>query len=139
MRELKLVLYVEDDPDIQMVAQMALEVVGGLKLRSCTSGQEALDAATTCQPDLILLDVMMPGLDGPATLAQLRKLPNTASTPVVFMTAKVQTAEVAYYKTLGALGVIAKPFDPMQLAQAVRHPHDISEIGLALAALQSEQ
>ncbi|MFL6656898.1 MAG: response regulator [Massilia sp.] len=120
MRELNLVLYVEDDPDIQMVAQMALEVVGGLTLRSCSSGQEAIDAAATCQPDLILLDVMMPGLDGPATLAQLRKLPNTASTPVVFMTAKVQTAEVAYYKTLGALGVIAKPFDPMQLAQQVR-------------------
>jgi CheY-like chemotaxis protein len=71
-------------------------------------------------PDLILLDVMMPGMDGPATLAELRKLPATAATPVIFMTAKVQTAEVAYYKSIGAIGVIAKPFDPMLLAQQVR-------------------
>ncbi|MES2316492.1 MAG: response regulator [Pseudomonadota bacterium] len=120
MNELKLVLYVEDDPDIQMVAQMALEVVGGLALRSCSSGQEALRAAAECRPDLLLLDVMMPGMDGPATLAGLRALPNTAATPVIFMTAKVQAAEVAHYKALGALGVIAKPFDPMQLAQQVR-------------------
>ncbi len=120
MRELKLVLYVEDDPDIQMVAQMALEVVGGLTLRSCSSGREALDAVASCQPDLILLDVMMPEMDGPSTLAELRKLPVTASTPVVFMTAKVQAAEVSHYKSLGAIGVIAKPFDPMQLAQQVR-------------------
>ncbi len=120
MKELKLVLYVEDDPDIQMVAQMALEVVGGLTLRSCSSGREALLAATGFAPDLILLDVMMPDMDGPATLAELRKLPATAHTPVVFMTAKVQAAEVAHYKSLGALGVIAKPFDPMLLAQQVR-------------------
>ena len=120
MRELKLVLYVEDDPDIQMVAQMALEVVGGLTLRSCASGREALRAVASCQPDLILLDVMMPDMDGPATLAELRKLPVTAATPVVFMTAKVQAAEVSHYKSLGAIGVIAKPFDPMQLAQQVR-------------------
>ncbi len=120
MRELNLVLYVEDDPDIQMVAQMALEVVGGLALRSCSSGREALAAVASCRPDLILLDVMMPDMDGPATLAQLRKLPATADTPVIFMTAKVQAAEVAHYKSLGALGVIAKPFDPMVLAQQVR-------------------
>jgi CheY-like chemotaxis protein len=121
MPELKLIMYVEDDPDIQMVAQMALEVVGGLTLRSCSSGKEALQAATAGPaPDLILLDVMMPGLDGPATLAELRKLPATATTPVIFMTAKVQAAEVTYYKSIGAIGVIAKPFDPMQLAQQVR-------------------
>jgi two-component system, OmpR family, response regulator len=120
MSELKFVLYVEDDPDIQMVAQMALEVVGGLTLRACSSGPEAIAAAASCRPDLILLDVMMPGMDGPSTLAELRKLASTAATPVVFMTAKVQAAEVAHYKTLGAIGVIAKPFDPMQLAQQVR-------------------
>ena len=120
MKTLKLVLYVEDDPDIQVVAQMALEVVGGLTLRMCSSGQEALDAAAQCTPDLLLLDVVMPGMDGPSALAALRKLPNTATTPAIFMTAKVQAAEVAHYKTLGALGVIAKPFDPMSLAQQVR-------------------
>ena len=120
MSELTRVLYVEDDPDIQMVAQMALEVVGGLTLRSCSSGQEALQAAADFAPDLILLDVMMPHMDGPSTLAGLRQLPGTAATPVVFMTAKVQSAEVTYYKSLGAVGVIAKPFDPMELAQQVR-------------------
>ena len=121
MRELKLVMYVEDDPDIQMVAQMALEVVGGLTLRTCASGQEAMQAAVSgVAPDLILLDVMMPGLDGPATLAELRKIPATTATPVIFMTAKVQAAEVSYYKSIGAIGVIAKPFDPMLLAQQVR-------------------
>jgi two-component system OmpR family response regulator len=120
MEELKLVLYVEDDPDIQMVAQMALETVGGLTLRTCGSGQAALAVAATCSPDLLLLDVMMPGMDGPTTLAELRKLPATADTPVIFMTAKVQAGEVAHYRSLGALGVIAKPFDPMQLAAQVR-------------------
>ena len=120
MKELINVLYVEDDPDIQMVAQMALEVVGGLTLRSCSSGRDAVLAAIDYTPDLILLDVMMPDMDGPATLAALRKLPRTATTPVVFMTAKVQAAEVSHYRSLGAVGVIAKPFDPMLLAQQVR-------------------
>ena len=120
MSELKHILYVEDDPDIQMVAQMALEVVGGFTLRTCSSGQEAIEAATQFSPDLILLDVMMPHMDGPGTLAALRALPATAGTPVIFMTAKVQAAEVTYYKSLGAVGVIAKPFDPMQLPQQVR-------------------
>ncbi len=120
MRELKTVLYVEDDLDIQMVAQMALEVVGGLSLRTCSSGWEAIDAASALHPDLILLDVMMPDMDGPATLKELRKMANTRDTPVIFMTAKVQAAEVAHYRSLGALGVVAKPFDPMLLAQQVR-------------------
>jgi two-component system, OmpR family, response regulator len=120
MAALDLVLYVEDDPDIQMVAQMALGAVGGLRLCTCSSGKEALAAAAGCTPDLLLLDVMMPGMDGPTLLAALRKLPSTAAAPVIFMTAKVQAAEVAHYRSLGALGVIAKPFDPMQLAQQVR-------------------
>ena len=120
MSELKTILYVEDDEDIQMVAQMALEMVGGLSLRTCSSGWEAIDAAGSLHPDLILLDVMMPDMDGPATLVELRKLPNTRETPVVFMTAKVQAAEVSHYRSLGAVGVIAKPFDPMLLAQQVR-------------------
>ncbi len=120
MNELKQVLYVEDDEDIQTVAQMALEMVGGLTLRTCSSGQDALRTAAQFNPDLILLDVMMPGMDGPMTLSELRKLPHLANTPVIFMTAKVQSAEVAHYRSLGALGVIAKPFDPMLLAQQVR-------------------
>lgn len=115
------ILYIEDDEDIQSVAKIVLEVVGGLTLRSCRSGKEALQPETvTFAPDLMLLDVMMPEMDGPTTLTKLREMPGLKNTPVIFMTAKVQTSEVEYYKSLGAIGVIAKPFDPMQLAEQVR-------------------
>jgi len=88
------VLYVEDEPDIRAVARIALETVGGFELKMCASGQEALDAAPAFSPDVILLDVMMPGLDGPSTFAALRAMPEMAKTPIVFMTAKVQTQDV---------------------------------------------
>lgn len=120
MSALNSILYVEDDGDIQTVAQIALEVVGGFQLKTCSSGREALREAESFVPDLLLLDVMMPEMDGPTTLEGLRKCANTKTTPVIFMTAKVQATEVAYYKSLGALGVIAKPFDPMSLATQVR-------------------
>ncbi|MFZ6814312.1 response regulator [Undibacterium sp. Rencai35W] len=114
------ILYVEDDADIQTVAQIALEVVGGFELIKCSSGSEALAAIHAgAVPDLLLLDVMMPNMDGPTTLAELRKLPATEATPVIFMTAKVQSVELDYYKSLGAIGVIAKPFDPMELSGQV--------------------
>lgn len=119
-RVLSNILYVEDDLDIQTVAQIALEVIGGFNLQTCSSGQQAMDAAHSgFAADLILLDVMMPKMDGPSTLAKLREIPQTSTTPVIFMTAKVQAGEVAYYKSLGALGVIAKPFDPMTLSDQV--------------------
>ncbi len=112
------ILYVEDDPDIRAVAQIALEVVGGFQLCSCASGHEAVAAIERgLQVDLLLLDVMMPDMDGPGTLRALRKLAATSKTPVVFMTAKVQSSEQDDYFDLGAVGVIAKPFDPMNLAQ----------------------
>ena len=120
MRTLQNILYVEDEPDIQAVAQVALEMVGGFTLKICSSGQEALEAVQTFAPDLILLDVMMPGMDGPTTMLELRKLPELLHTPMVFMTAKVQPGEISEYLALGALGVIAKPFDPMKLATEVR-------------------
>ena len=110
------ILYVEDEPDIQTVACMALETIGGFTVQACSSGQEAIDAAPAFSPDLILLDVMMPGMDGPATMEALRKLPVTADVDVIFMTAKVQSHEVEHYRELGAVEVIAKPFDPMTLA-----------------------
>jgi len=109
------ILYVEDDPDIQDVAKMSLEVVGGFTLKVCSSGAEALEAAEGFTPDLILLDVMMPGMDGPTTLQELRKIPALAHIPAVFMTAKVMSTDVAQYKALGVAEVIAKPFDPMTL------------------------
>jgi len=117
---LKRILYVEDEPDIQTVARLALETVGGFEVEVCGSGREALQRAEAFRPDLILLDVMMPGLDGPATLRELRGIEALARTPVVFMTARVQPHELADYRGMGAADVIAKPFDPMTLTDKVR-------------------
>ena len=116
---LRRILFVEDDPDIQVVATMALESLGGFAVVSCGSGAEALSRFAEISPDLVLLDVMMPGMDGPATLAALRQLPS-GNVPVVFMTARVQAHEIASYREMGAADVIAKPFDPMTLAATVR-------------------
>ena len=116
----KRVLFVEDDPDIQTVARMALEAVGGFTVLGCGSGAEALERVEAFAPDLILLDVMMPGMDGLETLRSLRLLPGAATVPVVFMTAKVQAQDVAEYRAAGAVDVIAKPFDPMALPATVR-------------------
>ncbi len=118
--ELKKILLVEDEPDIQSVARLALESVGGFSIEVCSSGQEALDRGPAFQPDLLLLDVMMPGMDGPSTLKALREKAQTASTPVIFMTAKVQEKEVAEYISMGALAAIAKPFDPMTLSDQIK-------------------
>ena len=120
MKTLSRILMVEDEPDIQAVAQVALETVGGFQVEMCSSGKEALDRVLASAPDLILMDVMMPGMDGPSTLQTLRANPATAGFPVIFMTAKVQAHEIARFIDLGALGVIAKPFDPMTLASTIR-------------------
>ncbi len=114
------ILHVDDEPDIREVVDMALTLDPELKVQSCASGGDALMAAADWMPDLILLDVMMPGMDGPATLAQLRESPQTAGIPVVFMTARAQTRELRHFISLGAEGVISKPFDPMTLATSVR-------------------
>jgi len=119
-RDLSKILYVEDDPDIQVVAQMALEMVGGFTVSICSSGQEAIEKAANFQPDMILLDVMMPGMDGPTTLANLRTIEGLQSTPAVFMTAKVMPSDIERYKGLGAVDVIVKPFDPMTLAARIK-------------------
>ncbi|MBT4838300.1 MAG: response regulator [Methylococcales bacterium] len=121
MPELKKVLYVEDEPDIQKVASLALETIGGLIVEVCSSGKEALEKAVDFDPDLLLLDVMMPEMDGPTTMAELRKIESLNKIPAVFMTAKVQPQEVEHLKGLeGVAGVISKPFDPMSLAQQLK-------------------
>ena len=117
---LRRILLVEDDPDVQVVAEFALSSVGGFSVEVCGSAREALDRVEGFAPDLILLDVMMAGMDGPSTLLALRQLPATADTPVVFMTAKVQSHETARYRELGSLAVISKPFDPTTLADTLR-------------------
>ncbi|MBI5936370.1 MAG: response regulator [Betaproteobacteria bacterium] len=117
---MKHILAVEDDPDIQKVLKLALETVGGFHITLASSGQDALAALDRCRPDLILLDVMMPGMDGPTTLGRIRERAEHQATPTIFLTAKAQMHEIQHLLALGAIAVIAKPFDPMRLAEAVR-------------------
>jgi CheY-like chemotaxis protein len=114
------ILHVDDESDIREVVEIALGLDPEFSTRSCASGEEALVAAAEWSPDVILLDVMMPVMDGPATLARLRENPETAGIPVVFMTARAHSRELELLRSLGAAGVIPKPFDPMALALSVR-------------------
>lgn len=116
---LRRILYVEDDDDIREIAQLSLEMVGGFEVLLCASGEQALLAAPAFAPQLILLDVMMPSMDGPSILVALRQHAQLCHIPIAFMTAKIQPQEIAAYKAMGALDVIAKPFDPMQLPKQV--------------------
>lgn len=120
MTTLERILLVDDEADIRHVARLALEALGGFEIAECSSGLSAPEAALAHKPQLILMDVMMPGRDGPETLKVLRATHGLPDIPVVFMTAKVQPQEVAALRALGALDVIPKPFDPMTLAQTVR-------------------
>ena len=114
-RMLRKILVVDDERDIQEVIDFALVEVGGFDVLSCGLGGDALALAPEFHPDMILLDVMMPEMDGPETLAGLRGQAETAGTPVVFITAKVQPREIEHYLSLGVADVICKPFDPMTL------------------------
>ena len=115
------ILHVDDEDDIREVAAFALELDPQITLTSAPSGEAALAALDAgLSPDVILLDVMMPHLDGPGTLARIRERQTHQATPVIFMTARAQSGEVDHYRALGALDVITKPFDPMTLAQDVR-------------------
>jgi len=114
------ILMVDDDPSILMIAQISLTKVGKWTVQTAESGIKALDMLPSYKPDVILLDVMMPGMDGPTTFRKLRENEELAGTPVIFMTAKVQTREVESYCQLGAAGVISKPFDPMTLPGEIR-------------------
>jgi two-component system, OmpR family, response regulator len=116
------VLLVDDDPRIRKIAQISLEGVGGWQVCLVASGFEAIAVAQKERPDVILLDVMMPEMDGPTTLAKIREVEEIASIPVIFFTAKVQKQELDLYLALGAAGIISKPFDPMKL------PREITEI-----------
>ena len=113
-------LVVDDEPDIRRVARMSLSRVGGMEVMDVGSGTEAVVRAREAGPDVIILDVMMPAMDGPATLAALRADPATAAIPIVFLTAKAMPADVERLKALGAIGVLTKPFDPMALPREVR-------------------
>jgi CheY-like chemotaxis protein len=117
---LKKIMLVEDDPDIQLITRLSLEVGGGYEVRVCASGAEAVGSAAAYAPDLILLDMMMPGMDGLATMDALRKLSETAATPMVFFTANTQVQVRQDLLRRGALGVIIKPIEPNALVEQIR-------------------
>ncbi len=120
MKELQRITYVEDEPHIREIVQLALEELGGFKLQCCESGMQALDTAPQFHPDLVLLDVMMPGMNGIQTFRSLKQIPEFADTPIIFVTAKAQKHEIQQYKSLGAIEVIPKPFDPVTLPSEIR-------------------
>jgi CheY-like chemotaxis protein len=113
------VLIVDDEDAIREIAQLSMEVVGGHRATGVSSGAEAVDRAVADRPDAILLDVMMPGLDGPATFQCLQDSADTREIPVVLLTAKVRAADRRQFEDLGVSGILAKPFDPMTLAAQV--------------------
>jgi CheY-like chemotaxis protein len=114
------VLFADDDADIREILALSLERDPFFVVRGCASGGEAIKIALEWRPDLALLDVRMPGMDGPAVLARLRSDRRIAAIPVVFVTARVQAQESARLRALGAAGVIEKPFDPLTLSAELR-------------------
>lgn len=113
------ILIIDDEDDIREVAALSLETVAGWEVMVASSGAQGLARAATYQPDAILLDVMMPGMDGPATFRELQKNPATAHIPVMLLTAKVQATDRSRFADLGVKAVLVKPFDPMGLSQQV--------------------
>ena len=114
------VLVVDDEDDIRRIASLSLAEVGGMDVCEASGGAAALERARREIPDVILLDMMMPGMDGVATFRALREQPETARTPIVFLTAKAVSAEQDRVRALGARGVLVKPFDPMALPDLLR-------------------
>lgn len=125
---IKKVLVVDDDDDIRLIAEISLRDVGGFEVLTAASGRDGIEMAIGEMPDLILLDMMMPGMDGLRVLAELRSVESTKNIPVAFLTAKAQKQEIALYLASGGQAVITKPFDPMQL------PDQVRRIGASFAA-----
>ncbi len=119
-KKLEKLLIVDDDEDIITVAKYSLVEEKDFSVRYLNSGMRAIQEAKVFHPDLILLDVMMPTMDGITTLKELRKFPELANTPVIFFTAKIQKNELDNYKTLGIIGIIHKPFNPLTFPQTIR-------------------
>ncbi|SPJ26376.1 response regulator [Palleronia abyssalis] len=127
------VLHVDDDADIREIAELALRLDPAFEVLSAASGAEALDRVSDFAPELCLIDVMMPGMDGPSLWLALRDHPLTADVPVIFMTAMAQSHMVDDLMRLGAIGIIAKPFDPMKLAEEVKE--QLESPGLSRTAM----
>jgi two-component system OmpR family response regulator len=119
-RSLQTILYVDDEPHIREVVQLAIELQSDWRITTCDSGRSALAEMGRVLPDVVILDNMMPDMDGPAILEAIRARPEWSGLPVIFMTAKTLPQEVARLMQLGAVGVIGKPFDPMTLCNQLR-------------------
>jgi CheY-like chemotaxis protein len=119
MSKAKQILVIDDELDIRTVIQACLELVGGYEVILASSGQAGLQLAAIAQPDAILLDVMLPDLDGPATFAQLQANPQTGQIPVIFFTAKVRPADQERFLAMGVKAVLEKPFDPVLIASQI--------------------
>jgi len=113
------ILIIDDEDDIREVAALSLETVAGWDVITANSGAQGLVRAAEQQPDAILLDVMMPGMDGPTTFRELRKNPATAKIPVLLLTAKVQSSDQRRFADLGVAAVLFKPFDPLSLSNQI--------------------
>lgn len=113
------VLLIDDEQDIRKVGRLSLEAVGHFETAVAASAREGFDLASTSRPDVIVMDMMMPDVDGLAALAELRTIPELRDIPVIFMTAKAQREEIAFYLECGAIGVVKKPFDPMTLPSEI--------------------
>ena len=133
MKKLQSILYVEDDLHVRTTAKLVLEVIGKFEVRDCGSGREALLAANGFHPDLILLDVMLPELDGIATLERLRSLPHLADTPALFVTGLTAPSDLERYTEVGAIGVVAKPLAPLRLTDQLQSMWEQHQLASAVA------
>ncbi|MDD3287382.1 MAG: response regulator [Alphaproteobacteria bacterium] len=118
--ELHHIVFIDDEQDIVEITRLCLEMVGNLRVSTFLNGQTALACIDELNPDLIIIDCMMPGMSGSETFLELRKRPAVQNTPIIFMTARVQPSEIKEYLSLGAAGVIPKPFDPMKLTEQIQ-------------------
>jgi two-component system, OmpR family, response regulator len=137
-RHLRRILLVEDDPDIQDVTTLLLSTLGGYEVHACASALEGLQKAQAFDPDLILLDFLMPGLDGQGAFEAFRQTPATAATPVIFITARAQPRAIVEYRQLGSLGVIPKPFDPETLAETIQGMWDRDQAARLTESLRED-
>ena len=128
------ILYIDDDRDILTITQFALEKIGGFHVETCNSGGKGLAAAEAMHPDLIMLDVMMPDVDGPSLLRSIQNNRQLCGTPVVFMTARMRPAEIDRYAALGAVGIIPKPFNPVTLSDDIRNIWQTYQRNAAISA-----
>lgn len=120
MTELNKILYAEDEPDVQTVVEMTIQTMSNYQIKICENGKKLLESIDEYFPDLILLDVMMPEMDGPTTFKYLQENENTKKIPVIFMTAKAQVHEIEKFKEIGVVGIITKPFDPLTLCDEIQ-------------------